>query len=367
MNLARSQVLRHRLHTHQLDRAGDHGVTDAAVLDLGIQNTGSDAVGWSLVNRGVSLEAAADANRDLALAWTLRGAPHAYRRDDIAQIADAVTPFSDADAAKRIFTAAKPLREAGIAPLEALDAIAAEMADIVGKPMVKGDLSGALRDRMPAPYLRFCVPCDVVHMYEQTFRLSALRAGLELQPGTSPPVLEPIPGWKGPQKPTDRLQVIRAFLHFLGPATQKEAAAYLDAPVKDVKAHWPDDAVEVTVDDQSPKDQELWALQADIDTMADAGPVDGVRLLSPFDPYLQTRDRARLVPGKSRRKELWVTLGRPGAILVGEEILGTWRPRASGTKLSLAIGAWQKLPTDEVIEQAKRLATWRGCSFAGLI
>lgn len=358
MDLTRRQVLAHRLRTLQLDREGDHGTTDVAILDLGVQNTGPDGVGWALVNRGVSPARAADPDGELVLAWTLRGAPHAYRREDIDQIAAAVAPFSDADAAKRIFDAAKPLREAGIGPLDALDAIAVQMSDIVTSPTVKGDMSGQLRDRMSDPYLRFCRPCNVIHMYEQTFRLSALKAGLELQPGTSPPVLQPIAGWTGPTTPDRRFDVIRGVLRFFGPSTPKLVAAYLDAPVKDVKERWPDDAVEVTLDGKP-----VWALRDELDSMTSSRPVDVVRLLSPFDPYLQARDRELLVPDEARRKELWVTLGRPGGILVGNEIVGTWRPKASGKKLAITVNAWSKLPEDEVAQQAERLAEWRGATF----
>lgn len=361
MELTRDQVLAHRLRAHQLDREAGHDITDTAILDLGIQNTGPDGVGWALANRGVSLPQAADPGHDLALAWTLRGAPHAYRREDIGQVAAAVAPFSDADAAKRIFDAAKPLREAGIGPLEALDAVARQMSEIVTEPTAKGDMSGRLRERMSRPYLRFCRACNAIHLYEQPFRLSALQAGLELQPGTSPPVLQPIAGWMGQESPDERFNVIRACLRFFGPSTPKQVAAYLDAPVKDVKERWPADAVRVSVGGGR-----LSALESDVEAMASSDPVDVVRLLSPFDPYLQARDRELVIPGEAHRKELWVTLGRPGAILVGNEIVGTWRPKAAGKKLALTINAWSKLPEDGVAEQAERLAAWRGVTFTGL-
>ena len=60
-----------------------------------------------------------------------------------------------------------------------------------------------------------------------------------------------------------------------------------------------------------------------------------VRLLGPFDLFLQARDRELVVPEQAHRKDLWRTIGRPGGVLVGQEVLGTWRPRAAGKKLRL--------------------------------
>jgi hypothetical protein len=171
--LTREQVLAFRAHAQQLGR--DTGtVADTAVLDLGVQDTGTDGGPWALALRGVTEVPEAD----LALAWTLRGAPHLYRRADLPGVLTATAPFSDADAGKRIYDAAKPLRAAGIPIVEALDVVAGEMRDLVRQPMAKGDVSGALNARLPEPYLRFCRPCNAVHLYEQPFRLAALRAGL---------------------------------------------------------------------------------------------------------------------------------------------------------------------------------------------
>lgn len=54
-----------------------------------------------------------------------------------------------------------------------------------------------------------------------------------------------------------------------------------------------------------------------------------------------------------------------GAVLVGHEILGTWRPRTSGRKLRLRVDAWATLP--DLTEQAERLATFRDVQFAGFV
>lgn len=354
MKASRDDVLRYRVHAQQLDRATGTA-DDADVLDLGVQDTGPDGSRWALTIRGAHVDDAM-----LVTAWTLRGAPHLYRRADVAEVAAAVSPLSEADARKRVFDAARPLKDAGIPVLEALDEIATQMRDIVTRPTVKGDVSTALTPRMSEPYRRFCVPCNTIHLYEQPFRFSALRAGLELQPGTSPPVLERIRGWRGPAaKVSPRLDPIRAVLHHLGPLTPKQVAAYIDAPVKDVTAHWPDDAVDVEVGGETRS-----VLADDADALAAPPDADDVvRLLGPFDPFLQCRDRELLVPDDAQRKDLWRTLGRPGAVLVGHEIRGTWRPRMSGDQLRLAVDTWTPVP--DLAEQAEALAAFRGVTFTG--
>lgn len=367
MTITRAQVIAFRWHVQQLDRPAGvaSSPTDCDILDLGIQNTGPDGAAWALHLRGTP----ADTVRDLALAWTLRAAPHCYRRADLPAIAAATAPLSDADAAKRIFDANRPLKAAGIPTLDALRAVAGEMRDIVREPTVKGEMSAALTERMGEPYLRFCRPCDATHLYEMPFRLAALHAGLELRPNTSPPILERIPGWEfAPYTtaPVDaRFDPIRGYLRFFGPATRKAVAAYLDAPVKDVTAHWPADTTDVLVDGEP-----AGVLTCDVDALLDPPADASVHLLGPFDPYLQLKDRELLVPDEASRKDLWRTLGRPGAVAVGGEIAGSWRPRTSGRKLTVEVNPWQPWTPalrDAVARQAQGLAEFRGVTLAGVV
>jgi hypothetical protein len=81
---------------------------------------------------------------------------------------------------------------------------------------------------------------------------------------------------------------------------------------------------------------------------------------------LQVRDRELLVSDAARRKALWPVLGRPGALLVGTEVVGTWRPRSSGTTLRLRVERWDgaAMPAGTG-EQAERYAAHRGQRFAG--
>ncbi|WP_330441110.1 winged helix DNA-binding domain-containing protein [Micromonospora sp. NBC_00821] len=356
----RHQVMNFRVRAQQLDR--DEGtLADTAVLDLGVQNTGPDGGRWALAVRGVDVTAVSDT--DLVLLWTVRGAPHLYRRADVATVAAAVEPHSSADAGKRIYDAAKPLKAAGIDTLTALDEIADRMRAIVSTPTVKGDVSGRLATMLPEPYLRYCRPCDATHLYEMPFRLAALRAGLELQLDTSPPVLRRITGFRKAAAAGDRFDLIRAYLRLLGPATPKQVADYLDAPVKDVKARWPDDVIEVTVD------REVRSLLAADEESLESADGAVTRLLGPFDLFLQAKDRATLVPDAAHAKELWPVLGRPGAVLVDGELVGTWRPRKSGRALTVAVQPWQRLSDatrKAITAQAEHLAAYRSVSLNGV-
>jgi hypothetical protein len=98
-------------------------------------------------------------------------------------------------------------------------------------------------------------------------------------------------------------------------------------------------------------------------------PSSALRLLGPFDPFLQLRDREVLVPDPARRKSLWPALGRPGAVVAGGEVIALWRPRSSGNRLRLAVEPWRRLTSAErtaLEEQAERLAAHRGVRLAGL-
>jgi Winged helix DNA-binding domain len=384
--MKRSEALAYRIHAQQLDRApARRPITDAAIFDFGIQDTGRDGASWALVNRGVPVRDAAEleVSPDVALAWTLRAAPHYYRRSDLPDVLLATSPLSDRDAAKRVIGADKPLKEAGIPTLAGLTEVAIQLGHVVTRPMVKGDVSTQLTKRLDAPYLRYCGSCQATHSWEVPFRISALYAGLELQPGTSPPVLRRIPDWPQSQPgpapdPTAApasLQPIRNYLRFLGPATPTEVAAFLDSPVAEIKKHWPEDAVEVSVDGRRG-----WLLGEVEGTAGGHGGVvppgiiehdqELLRLLGGFDLFLQGKDRDLMVPDATRHKELWPILGRPGAVLHGTEIVGTWRPKASGRQFTLRLSLWtalSKLGRSQLDIEAERLAAHRGAELAGIV
>ena len=363
MDLTREQVIGHRIAAQQLDRASTPGrpLTDAAILDLGVQDSGRDGASWALANRGVPIAspAALVGADDLALVWSLRVSPHYYRRAELVDVMTAVSPFDDVDAGRRMIGAAKPVAAVGVEPREAITEAAKAMRRLVTAPTVKGDLSSSLTQQLPDAYGIECRPCRATHVPESLFRIAAVFGGLELEPATSPPVLRRIPDW--PRRPAgvaadptaapEHLQVIRAHLRLLGPATPPEVAGFLDTTAAVVKQHWPDDATEVRVEGKK-----KWLLGE----LREAEPV--VRLLGPYDLLVQGKDRDLLVPEPAHRKLLWPALGRPGPLLADGEIVGCWRPRAKGPKLDLEVELWQPdaVTKRAIDEQAERLAAHRG-------
>lgn len=150
----------------------------------------------------------------------------------------------------------------------------------------------------------------------------------------------------------------------MSPATPKHVADYLDAPLKDVKDRWPEDAVEAKVGSEV-----RWILAADEPALESANQAGVIRLLGPFDLFLQARDRTTVVPDSAHAKQLWPALGRPGAVLAGGELVGTWRPRKSGSSFSVSVQPWRRLalPLRQAIAgQAERLAAFRGVTLKGV-
>ena len=195
-------------------------------------------------------------------------------------------------------------------------------------------MSGRLTAVMHEPYLRFCLPCDATHLYEQPFRLAALRAGLELQPGTSPPVLRPIPGFT----PADRRPgAARRRPRVPAPARAGHPEARRRLPRR------PGEGREgALARGRRRGGRRRRAALAPGRRRRPAGrrAAAATRLLGPFDLFLQARDRPLLVPDRAHAKELWPVLGRPGGVLVDGEIVGTWRARKAGAALTVSVELW---------------------------
>jgi hypothetical protein len=369
MNVSRGQVLAFRVAAQGLHRAAEQA-EDLAVLDIGVQDvTSGDAARLAFAARlaGPVPAEPFGPGRPLALVWSLRGAPYVHRRADLDAVAGALYPLSEADAGGRLNETGPAIARAGIAALEQYAIAVAAMRASVREATGKGAASAAVTRRIPEAMWRECRACKTHHVSDSAMRVTSLAAGLELQPGTAPPVLQRRPNARLPKHPDlDALhRLVVAYLTLLGPAGPVEVAGYLGVRRADLMAAWPDDLAEVSVDGRR-----AWLPAGSVAALATPRQPDVVRLLSGFDPYLQARDRDLIVPDKAMQTALWPVLGRPGAVLVDGEVVGTWRPRTSGRKLAVEVGAAAPLPpsTWRAIEaEAERVGALRGATSVAVV
>ena len=202
MEITRDQVLRFRVHAQQLDREPEaEASTDAAVLDIGVQDTGPDGSLWALEVRGFAPDPA-----DLFTAWTLRGraarlppGPGRSRR----RCRRAGLGGRRRQAGLRRVSTAEAGRHPG-ARGPRPDRRRRCGRSSPGRPS-RVTCPARSTPRLPEPYQRYCRPCDAdAPLRAAVPALARCAAGSSCTPGTSPPVLARIPGWRGMAAKVDR-------------------------------------------------------------------------------------------------------------------------------------------------------------------
>lgn len=361
MKVSREQVIAYRIEAQQLHRTGTQA-RSLAVLDIGVQDAAGEQARLAFDARlpKPPREDLFGPDSSLALVWSLRGAPYVHRRGELNALARALYPLSEADAAGRLNETGPSVQRAGITALDQFRTAADAMREAVRKPTAKGAASTAVTKAVPKVMRRECRACKTSHISDSAMRSTFLAAGLELQPDTSPPVLQRRKGARLASSPDLKAlgTLLRAYLRLLGPATPVQVADYLGARRADVDQAWPDDLVEVQVGKAK-----AWLPPECSKLLASPPDADLVRLLGAFDPYLQARDRDLIVPDKAVQKALWPVLGRPGAVFVDGEVAGTWRPKASGKKLTLVVEEFAPLPApvrEQLEAEAERVGAVRG-------
>ncbi|MGI8754731.1 MAG: DNA glycosylase AlkZ-like family protein [Acidimicrobiales bacterium] len=339
--LTSAQVLARRVAVQGLDRPTGK-VTDLAGWWLGFQDSPAGGAAEALAARlrggAADVGDLGDARRFTTI-WATRGAPLVLRKGDVAGFAAASTPVDAADAVHRLTGNGQMLRKAKIDPREAVRTTALALREVVTGPTTKGEASKAVTPRLPKGYSAWCQGCDATHVGEQLMRLSGLAGGLRLVPGESPATLTPIDNWDlPPAEPLGAEDLVRAYLHLIGPATHAQAGAFFGTTGAAVRGLWPEDAVAVTVDGRK-----AWALDDDLDALADSPGPDLVRLLPRSDPWLLARDREVVVPDAARRKVLWPMIGWPGAVMVDGGVVAAWRTKADGSKLTVTVQAFESI------------------------
>jgi len=137
-----------------------------------------------------------------------------------------------------------------------------------------------------------------------------------------------------------RLELARRYLHVYGPATPEGFGRWAGVGLRYAVAAF--EALRSSLTPVQTPVGHAWILTSDEATLRTApGPVAPARFLPSGDAYLllQGTDRELVVPKADRRRALWTPRVWPGGLLVGGEVVGTWR-RADAV---VTVQAWRRL------------------------
>lgn len=246
--------------------------------------------------------------------WSVRGAPHAHRANQLDVVRDALAPLESDEGGKPF--------------VDAVSEVAHALNQVVTGPTPKGDASAALVGRVPASLIQWCARCKAEHIPDDVFRAAGRQAQLVIGPtDAGATVLYPRPRVRQITRAHPRRALLDSYFRANGPTTATLFRDWMAGGTRGIAALWEelgDDLVRVAVDGKRYDLPEplLIAVQ-------EAPAAKGVALLPPNDPYLRQVDRTQLIPDTTRRRAVYRALSAPGALLVAGEVVGTWRYRRS--------------------------------------
>src|SRR4051794_36339284 len=327
------QVLAFRLAGSGLTARRAGGLAEAAACPA--SDFARDAALLALAARadGVSRAAydeAVDAG-DLVVAHVVRGAIHALAPADLALYGRALIARDDAELATQLGRQVKRLAaEHGFSPSDALEEVATATADALadGRALDRTALHAELRARVRADLMPWCRGCASHHVAPMLWRYATIEAGVWLDSRRRYTLGRP-----GQTRPAH--EAVRRFLRFYGPAGRGEFAEWAGVATPHARRLWDETAAELA--EVRVGRAPAWIAREDMGALESPPEARGIRLLPPGDPYLQKPNRALLAPHAELRKQLFRSVGSPGAVLCGGRLSGLWRARAKGRRLEITV------------------------------
>lgn len=383
--LSREQAIAFRLNAHHLtERVSEDRLLDAAA-SCGIQNSppGSALLALHARVRGLSasaVEAAVAQEKSLLQTWCMRGSPFYFPTQDAPVFTTGVLPPTEQAIRRLVLGVGPALDNLGMSMAEAVGLVEAEIRDVLsGRRLAINELGAEIATRVArrlssrkreiweaeGPYGRG-VPLGegVVHFCVRVLTLQRVVCFAPRDGNQAPFVL--VEEWLGQPIPdvdpkVARAELLRRYLHCYGPSTRAAFAGWVGVRASDADAWW-----SLVEDELTPVDfrGRSWMLADDLDAVWSAPVPSGVRLLPPRDPYTQLGDRDTIV-NKVNHRDIWKTVGEPGAVLVRGAIAGTWRPHKSDRKLTITITAFDSLRGRDKVslqDEAEQIAPLRGAS-----
>lgn len=340
--VGRAEVLAYRAAVQQLTEQAPR-LDEVAVLGIGVQDTPRGSAQLALRARANG----APTSTGLRTAMLARGAPHVVRGSELPFLTAAFGPLDDEDATR-------------------IDDIAAAMREAVGDAagISRPDLSEALNGLVHDDLRTWCERCGSRHVPEGVFRTATARAGLVLAPDDAP--VRFVPDGSGsstraePAGAEARAELVRRFVHLLGPTRPAHLAAWLGYRTGEVSGLWAlisDDLVPVGVDGSR-----CAMLRSDVDALTGASRPRFTRLLPPLDPYL-LGDRNVVVLERDDQRRIWRAIGSPGVLVADGEVAGTWRQRLHRDTLQITVTPFGPLAAatrDALAAEAAAVGSSRG-------
>lgn len=385
MTVTREQARAFRLRRHHLDRPLPSGGLVEAAAGCGVQNSPPGAWETALWNRveGVTLpqlEQALYGEKTLLQAWSVRGVPLVFPTKDAGVF---LTPLC-----------AQPGEEPWIYTrgiTGALDALGLDFDDLL--PLVEtacacleGEtvLSKEALDRRLAGVIEPMLPPEVrpawnaPSMYGQPDRQTVGGAAVSflLRPcsfrgkvvfgareGIYPTFTSPA-RWLGrslPNHPDGAGELVRRFLRCYGPTQVSDFQSWLGCSPRQAKRLW--GGIEDELEPVELEGKRRWVLAEDLNLLSQGEEGEQLLLLGSHDPYLDLRDRELILPDKARQRQVWKTVGNPGAVLLWGRVIGLWTVRTRGDKLDAAVTLFEPLSPAQrsrLEELAQGYAAFRG-------
>ncbi|HSJ85043.1 MAG TPA: winged helix DNA-binding domain-containing protein [Acidimicrobiia bacterium] len=375
VDVDRARVLGFRTTRHHLDRRLAADALTEAAGTAGIQESspGTAGISFHARVRGVTsdrLQSALTVDKTLVTVWAMRGAPYIVPTDEIAIFTTGSLPTGEESLRTYFGGWAKALRDIG-SSLEDLVARAAEVAAQVldGRTLVVDEFRHAIAGHMPE--IRGLKPPSGAHarLPEPLFRLlgqMGLACIVDARRMTDA-IIARTDQWLGSTSTSigedqARAELLRRFLRCYGPATAKAFAEWTTRSVSDAQSVFSDIETDLVDDDSGER-----LLAEDLRALKARRKPSGVRLVPAHDPFLQQRDRERLLPDQKKRKLLWRPVGAPGLLLVDGKAAGVWKSSRDGEILNVTVEPFATISKSVrrmVSDEAEAIAPFRGAERA---
>ncbi|GHH75029.1 winged helix DNA-binding domain-containing protein [Promicromonospora soli] len=385
VRVSQGDVIAFRLRAHHLTRRLDESALLDAAGPCGVQDSppGSALLALHARMENLTRERVDDAvaeEKSLLQTWCMRGSPFCFPASAAPVFTTGVLPPTE-EAMRRFLPGVGPaLDKLDMSLTEAAEQCGAEIRDVLsGRRLAINELgaeiAGRIAGKLPktrreiweeeGPYAPGQPLGEgVVHFCIRILTLQGVVCFAPRAGNKAPFVL--VEEWLGhPISGIDpeaaRAELLRRYLRCYGPSTRAGFAAWAGIHAGDVNPWWGAIEDELTVVEYGGAS---WILTEDLDALRSAPTPKGVRLLPPRDPYTQLRDRETIID-KRYHRDVWKTVGEPGTVLANGEIVGTWRPRKSGRKLTITIRTFASLRARDkgsLQSEAEQVGPLRGAS-----